>query len=74
MKTYVIRVNTIDNLYADYMIEAINMWQAKGKARKAFFTDYPDANENIKLSLDNITTELLNEVLDIIQSENKGAN
>ena len=31
---YVIRVNTIDNLYVDYMVEAKNIFQAKNKKRK----------------------------------------
>ena len=70
MKTYVIRVNTIDNLYADYIIEAINLWQAKGKARKAFFKDYPGADENIKLSVDNLTSEKIKEIIDIIRRAN----
>lgn len=67
MKTYVIRVNTIDNLYADYMIEAVNLWQAKQKAKKIFFNNYPNADENIKLSLDNPTAYTINEILDIIK-------
>lgn len=67
MKTYIIRINTIDNLYADYIIEAINLWQGKQKAKKAFFNDYPNADTNIKLSLDNPTIETINEIFNIIK-------
>ena len=49
MKSYLIRVNTIDNLYADYIVEARNLLIAKLKVRRAFFKNYPGANRKIKL-------------------------
>lgn len=70
MKTYLIRINTIDNLFADYMVEANNLFEASLKARTAFFRDYPRANKNIKLELENTTSKTLTEIMSII----KGAN
>ena len=71
MNTYVIRVTTIDNLYADYMIEADNFFIAKIKARNSFFRDYPGANKNLKLSLDNPTSKQLTEILKILEEDEK---
>lgn len=70
MKTYLIRINTIDNLFADYMVEANNLFEAKEKAKNAFFRDYPGANININLELENATSKALTEIMSII----KGAN
>lgn len=70
MKTYLIRINTIDNLFADYMVEAKNLFEAKEKAKNAFFRDYPGANKNIKLEIEKPTDKILTEIIDII----KGAN
>lgn len=70
MNTYVIRINTVDNLFTDYMVEAENLFFAKMKARKAFFRDYPGANKNIKLEIEKPTDKILTEIIDII----KGAN
>lgn len=70
MKTYLIRINTIDNLFADYMIEAKNLFEAKEKAKNAFFRDYPGANKNIKLEIEKPNNRILTEIIDII----KGAN
>lgn len=67
MNTYVIRITTIKNLFADYMIEANNIMQAKSKARKAFFRDYPDADTNIKLSLEEPSPKVITEIMDIIR-------
>ena len=66
LKAYTIRITTIDNLYADYIVEAENLFFAKMKARNAFFRDYPDADTKIKLSLTEPTKETLKEVIDII--------
>lgn len=66
MKTYVIRVNTINNLYADYIIEANNLFEANEKCKKAFFRDYEGADKNIKLSLVP-NTKNLKEIIDIIK-------
>lgn len=67
MNTYVIRITTINNLFADYMIEANNIMQAKSKAKKAFFRDYPDADTNIKLSLGEPSSKVITEIMDIIR-------
>lgn len=67
MNTYVIRITTINNLFADYMIEANNIMQAKSKARKAFFRDYPGADKNIKLSLGEPSSEILTEIIKLIR-------
>lgn len=67
MNTYVIRITTINNLFADYMIEANNIMQAKSKARKAFFRDYPDTDTNIKLSLEEPSPKVITEIMDIIR-------
>lgn len=37
MKSYVIRINTIDNLYTDYVVEANNLFEANMAAKKSFF-------------------------------------
>jgi hypothetical protein len=63
----VIRVNTVGNLYADYIVEAENLISAKNKTRKAFFRDYPDANGNIKLSLEKPDTKIITEIINIIK-------
>ena len=66
LNAYTIRITTIDNLYADYIVEAENLFFAKIKARNAFFRDYPDADTKIKLSLTEPTKETLKEVINII--------
>lgn len=66
MKTYIIRINTIDNLYTDYMVEANNLFEAKENAKKAFFRDYEGANKDIKLSLVP-DTKNLKEIINIIK-------
>lgn len=66
-KTYIIRITTKDNLYADYMVEAENLFNAKTKAKKAFFRDYPDADTNIKLSLQKPDSEKIREIMNIIK-------
>lgn len=67
MNTYVIRINTVDNLFTDYMVEAENLFFAKMKARKAFFRDYPEADTNIKLSLEEPSPKVITEIMDIIR-------
>lgn len=67
MNTYVIRINTVDNLFTDYMVEAENLFFAKMKARKAFFRDYPDTDTNIKLSLEEPSPKVITEIMDIIR-------
>ena len=69
MKTYVIRINTKDNLYADYIVEAENLFYAKIKARNAYFNTYKDADTDIILSLVKVDTEVIREVVDIIKEE-----
>lgn len=67
MNTYVIRINTADNLFTDYMVEAENLFQANKKAKHAFFRDYPDADTNIKLSLEEPSPKVITEIMDIIR-------
>lgn len=71
MNAYTIRVSTIDNLYADYIVEANNLFFAKIRARNAFFRDYPEADIRIKLSLVEPSKKVITEVLNIIKNENK---
>ena len=67
MKTYVLRITTIDKLYADYMIEAKNIIEAKSKAKKAFFRDYPGADTRIKVSLNEPDSDIITEIINIIK-------
>lgn len=71
MKTYNIRISTIDNLYTDYMVEAENLFFAQIKARKAFLRDYPDADPRIKTSLAEPNPEIITEIMNIIYKEGK---
>ena len=71
---YIIRVNTINNLYTDYMVEAKNIFQAKHKARKAFFRDFPFADFRIKLSLEKPNNKIITEIMNIIKEANIGSN
>ena len=64
---YVIRVNTIDNLYTDYMVEAKNIREAKEKTKKAFFRDFPKADKNIKLSIEKPDSKVITEIMNIIK-------
>lgn len=66
MRTYTIRITTINGLYADYIIEAECLLIAKEKAKKAFFRDYPEADKNIKLSLSEPKPEIIKEIMNII--------
>lgn len=70
MNCYVIRVNTIDNLYIDYMVEAKNIFQAKNKTKKAFFRDFPFADFRIKLSLVEPNQKIITEIMNIIKEAN----
>lgn len=70
MNCYVIRVNTIDNLYTDYIVEAKNIFQAKNKIRKAFFRDYLNADMCIKLSLVEPNKKIITEIFEIIKEAN----
>ena len=70
MNCYVIRVNTIDNLYTDYMVEAKNIFQAKNKIKKAFFRDFPFADFRIKLSLVEPNSKIIAEIIEIIKEAN----
>ena len=65
-KAYSIRVSTVDNLYADYIVEAENLFYAKILARNSFFRDYPETDENVKLSLSNPDEKNIHEIIDII--------
>lgn len=71
MSAYTIRINTIDNLYVDYIVEADNLFFAKIKARNAFFRDYPDADKRIKLSITEPSKKVITKIFDIIKRENK---
>jgi hypothetical protein len=66
-KAYSIRVSTVDNLYSDYIVEAENLFYAKILARNSFFRDYPEADENVKLSLSNPDEKNIHEIIDIIK-------
>ena len=66
-KAYSIRVSTIDNLYADYIVEAGNLFYAKTLTKNKFFEDYPEADENIKLSLSNPNEKNIHEIIEIIE-------
>ena len=74
MKIYTIRVITIDNLYADYIVEASNLSEAKEKVKNIFFKDYQDAEKNIKLSLTEPNIKLVTEIMEIIKEANNGRN
>ena len=71
LTTYVIRITTIDDLFADYMVEAENLFFAKMKARNAFFKDYPEADKNIKLSLGEPSPKIITEIINIIKKESE---
>ena len=51
MNTYTIRITKADNTYANYIVEAQNLFFAKIQVRNAYFRDNPSADTNIKLSL-----------------------
>lgn len=70
MNAYTIRITKADNSYADYIVEAENLFFAKIKARNAFFRDNPDADTNIKLSLTQPSKKVLKEIFDIIKEAN----
>lgn len=67
LKTYNIRITTIDNLYADYIVEATNLFFAKIRAREAFYRDYPSADSNMKFSLNNPNSENITEIMQVIK-------
>lgn len=69
MNAYLIRVNITESLYADYMVEAKDLLQAKHKAKKAFFRDYPGAETPISFSLDMPNSKTITEIMDIIKGE-----
>ena len=71
LNAYTIRITTIDNLYADYIVEAENLFFAKIKAKNAFFRDYPDADTKIKLSLTEPNKKNITEIVNIIKEANK---
>ena len=71
MKTYTIRITTVDGLYADYIIEASCLLIAKEKAKQTFFKTYPDADENIKASLTTPKPEIIKEIMQIIKEAEK---
>ena len=71
MNAYTIRVTTKDNLYTDYIVEAKDLKEAYEKTKKAFFRDYPNADENINLSLTEPDSKTITEIINIIKEENK---
>lgn len=73
MNVYVIRISTIDNLYADYMVEAKDIKQANKKAKEAFFRNYPHADEHIKLSIVDPNTKIITEIMNIIKEASNGS-
>ncbi len=71
---YVIRVNTIDNLYIDYIVEAKNIIEARKRTKKAFFRDFPKADKHIKLSIEKPDSKIITEILNIMKEANNGSN
>lgn len=69
MKTYIIRITTIKNLHKNYMVEAKNIIEAKRKAKKAFFRDYPGIDTRIKVSLNKPDSKIITEIINIIKEE-----
>lgn len=67
MNAYTIRISTVDGLYTDYIVEAKDLKEANKKAKEAFFRDYPNANENIKLSIAEPNTKIITEIMNIIK-------
>ena len=67
MNVYTIRISTVDGLYTDYIVEAKDLKEANKKAKEAFFRDYPNANENIKLSIAEPNTKIITEIMNIIK-------
>lgn len=63
METYIIRVTTIDNLYTDYMVEADSLRLARDKAEKAYFRNYPDADNHLIFSLVNVDGGKIEEIM-----------
>lgn len=70
MKTYTIRITTVDGLYADYMVEASCLLVAKEKAKQTFFKAYPDADKNVKASLTTPKPEIIKEIMRILKEAN----
>ena len=70
LNTYIIRITTTDNLYADYIVEAENLFFAKMRARSSFLRDYPEADTHIKLSLRNPDKIKITEIANIIKEAN----
>ena len=70
---YVIRINTVDNLYTDYMVEAKNIREAKEKTKKAFFRDFPKADKRIKLSIEKPDSRTITEIINIIKEATNGS-
>lgn len=67
MNTYVIRITTINNLYADYIVNGNDLRQAELNAERAFFRDYPGADLNIKLSLVNPNENNIKEIINTLK-------
>ena len=65
--TYTIRITTIDNLYADYIVEAYNLFFAKMQARNAFFRDYPGADKDVILSITEPNKTVITEIINMIK-------
>lgn len=70
MNTYTIRITRADNTYADYIVEAQNLFFAKIQVRNAYFRDNPDADKNIKLSLTEPSKKVITEIINIIKEAN----
>ena len=67
MNAYTIRINTIDGLYTDYIVEAKDLKEANKKAKEAFFRDYPNADESIVTSISEPNTKVITEIMNIIK-------
>ena len=70
MNAYTIRITKPDNTYADYIVEATNLFFAKIQARSAYFRDNPTADKNIKLSLTEPSKKVITEIINIIKEAN----
>ena len=69
MDRYIIRANTADYLYTDFIIDAENIKEAKEKAEEAFRENYPFAGKNVRFSLVNPDEKKIVKMMEIIKEE-----
>lgn len=67
MDKYIIRANTSDYLYTDFIVYAENIIEAKEKAKKAFKKKYPFADNDVKFSLVNPSEKKILKIMEIIK-------